>query len=303
MRIPEKTRAHALSLVRDADDRRQVGRFLELCEGYADLERAVIGELRYDLPVHNVEARGGDTAALLDEAARLASAAWRLLDRIPPIGDLGRALEEHSARVFEMPLTTSVAGVFVFAGEIAPSFLLNSRLVPGCAHFTLAHLYAHYLVDNDPYEPRACAMPSLEGTEVERRATAFAHELLMPEMLIRPYIDAGASVDVLAETFELPRSIVLERLAMLGIRARGAAEDDRWGADRGVILPERLVRLALEGIHSDALDVADFAAALRLDEREAIALLRLSASAEGEDSSSGSGKPVNGVSSQEESGP
>jgi Zn-dependent peptidase ImmA (M78 family) len=322
MRVPDPVRAQLLSLVPDDDDRSQVDRFIDLCEGYAELERSILGDLRYDLPVHSVVAEGGTERVLVEEATRLASAAWRLLDRVPPIGDLPRALEEHSARVFEMPMSRAVGGVFLFAGEIAPSFLLNSRLTERASTFMLAHLYGHYLIDNDPYSPQVCVLtrpsaPSAPGggpaSESERRATYFAHEFLMPALLVRRYSEEGATSTVLSETFELPESLVRERMALLGLPEGGSGgEEDQWTGDRGVLVPERLVRLALEGIHADALTVGDFARALRLDERDALGLLRLSASTEdagsegetdGEEADDADERPVNGVSSPPGSDP
>lgn len=277
VRIPDRVRDAVLRHPHlPADDVDAVRRFLVWCEGYAALERAVLDDLQYDLPVHRADVQGGPELQLRNEAIAMARVAWQLLDRQPPIHDLRRALEEHGVRVFGMPLSDEVLGLFFFAGETAPAFLLNSRLGEGAAGVALAHLYAHYLVDNDPYVPEICRPDYDDEHQKEIRAGFFAEELLMPEELIEPIVDSGASVEVVAGVLELPPSIVAERLLALGLPARELPHRDRWTGAGELQLPERMLRLALEGMHADRLGVDEFAASLGLTHDEAVDLLRLS---------------------------
>jgi len=157
---------------------------------------------------------------------------------------------------------------------------VNSRLSPGAERYALAHLYCHYLVDNDPYRPEVCCWPDADdGEEVddsELRADFFAEELLLPEAILAPFLKASATLETMVGYFELPESIVTERLVDLGLPAGPFDVADRWRGRGQVMFPERLVRLALEGIHTDRLDVDEFAQALHLAREDAIVLLRLS---------------------------
>jgi len=283
VRIPDPVRDAVLAHPHlPVDDVEAVRRFLAWCEGYAALERAVLDDLQYDLPVHRAEVTGGAELQLRNEAIAMARVSWQLLEREPPIHDLHRALEEHGVRVFGMPLSDEVLGLFFFAGETAPAFLLNSRQSAGAADVTLAHLYAHYLVDNDPYVPEVCRPEYGDEHQKEIRAGFFAEELLMPEEMIEPMVDAGATVDVLAGVLELPASIVADRLLALGLPAPDLPHTDRWTGGGELQLPERMLRLALEGMHADRLGVDEFAAALGLSREEAVDLLRLSSAPEDE---------------------
>jgi Zn-dependent peptidase ImmA (M78 family) len=277
--IPDAVRTAVLEHpLLPAEDVGAVTRFLTWCEGYAALERAVLGDLSYDLPVHQAKVTGGPDLQLRNEAIAVAQLAWRLLDRRPPIHDLRRALEEHGARVFGMPLSDEMLGLFFFAGETAPAFLINSRLTPGAARLALAHLYGHYLVDNNPYTPEICRPDYGDEHQKEVRAGYFAEELLLPEETLDPMLDAGAGVEVLAQVFELPPSIIADRLLALGHPASERHHTDRWQGGGELELPERMLRLALEGMHQDRLTVDEFATALSLTQNGAIGLLRLSSS-------------------------
>jgi Zn-dependent peptidase ImmA (M78 family) len=277
--VPDATRHQLLTHPRlPQADRARVEDFLALCEGYAELERKVLGDVQYDLPVHRITIRGGGRSNLRREARRLAEAARELLELDFPVMYFHRALERHGVRIFEMPLSREVAGVFFFTGEVAPAFLLNSAEHRGAARFTLAHLYCHYMVDNDPYTPQICLVNEAEPDETQTRAHFFAEELLMPERELGPLLAARSSVEVLASYLDLPPSFISERLRAFGREAPESESDpeDRWIPSRGVVYPERLVRLAFEGMHEDRLDIREFAEALRLGRSEAIRLLRLS---------------------------
>jgi Zn-dependent peptidase ImmA (M78 family) len=275
--VPEATKQQFLTHPRlPPVDRARVETFLALCEGYAELERKVLGDVQYDLPVHRVAIRGGGRSNLRREARGLAEAARELLELDFPVMYFHRALERHGARIFEMPLSRKVAGVFFFAGEVAPAFLLNSAEHRGAARFTLAHLYCHYMVDNDPYTPQICLVNETEPDETQTRAHFFAEDLLMPESEMGPLLDARSSVEVLASYLDLPPSLISERLRELGRESPEPDPEDRWVPSRGVVYPERLVRLAFEGMHEDRLDIREFAEALHLGRSKAIRLLRLS---------------------------
>jgi Zn-dependent peptidase ImmA (M78 family) len=300
-RVGDELRAGLLDHPRlPAVDQETIEGFLDYAEAYAELERTVLGDLRFDLPIHAVPDPGADLEDEVQDPRSLAETARRLLELDLPVAGLHHALEAHGARVFEMPLSDRVAGAFLFAGEIGPTFLVNSRLTPAAARVALAHLYGHFLADRDPYRPEICMLgPEVVGRssdptarldalesetydeedQRERRADRFAAELLMPESLMGPLLEAGTSLGTLADYLDLPLSVVAARVRALrdDEEITGGDPADLWGDDRGTIYPERLVRMALEGIHEDKLDVDDVAAALRIPRTRAIELLRLSA--------------------------
>ncbi len=276
-KIPDPIRRDVLEHAWLAEeDRAVVSRFLDACEVYADLEEHVLGDLSYDLPVHQVPTIGGDERQLREEAEALADAARALLHRESPVRDIAHALEEHGARVYAMPLSRHTRGVFVFAGETAPAFLVNSHLNPRGRSVVLAELYGHYLVDNDPYLPRVMSSDDALVDEAAVRAGFFAEDLLLPSAMLDPLLDEGAGADVIADYADLPPSFVARRLTWLGVDAGVRDARDIWGGSGETLVPERLVGLALEGIHEGRLSVDEFAGVLDLPREAAIDLLRLS---------------------------
>ena len=283
-KIPERTRRDVLAHPWLTDeDRPVVARFLDACETYSDLEQHVLGDLQYDLPVHQVATIGGDERQLREEAELLADAARLLLGREAPVRDLAHALEEHGARIFGMPLSHDTRGLFVFVGEVAPAFLVNSRLNARGRSVVLAELYGHYLADNDPYLPRVMSADDALADEAAMRAGYFAEELLLPVSLLDPLLDESVGTDVIADYVDLPPSFVARRLVSFGVTTDVRAPRDLWGGQGETLFPERLVGLALEGIHEGRLSVDEFADVLQLSREAAIDLLRLSSQ---EDSSS-----------------
>ena len=89
-------------------------------------------------------------------------------------------------------------------------------------------------------------------------------------------MESDTAVKDMADYLDVPPSMVGERLARLGHTVSIGDPSDQWGRSRGVVYPERLVRLALEGIHEGRLDIGEFAEALGLSDKDAIELLRLS---------------------------
>jgi Zn-dependent peptidase ImmA (M78 family) len=270
------------------DDQPTLERFLALCERYAQLEQTVLGDLAFDLPVHGVAVERGDHASLATDAEALADVVRELLSLELPVTALGHALEAHGARIFRMPLERGTLGAFFFAGETAPAFLVNARLAPRATPIALAHLYAHFLVDVDPYEPTVCGAAREGGRTSwsEGFADAFAGALLAPRSAMEPFLDASDEteppVDAIASYLDLPVSFVRRRLGDLGVVGveLDATDADWWDGAEDVVYPERFVALALEGIHEDVLDVDEFASWLELEREAALSLLALSAAPE-----------------------
>lgn len=268
-----------------AGDREVVEQFVAWCEAYAALEQTVLGDLSFDVPVHGVEL-SDDPGLFEADATALAGAAMRLLSLEVPVTRLSHALEAHGARVFRMPLERGVLGAFFFAGETAPAFLVNTRLTDGAARIALAHLYAHFLVDVDPYEPAVCRadVARRRPRATEDLADRFACALLVPVEVVEPFVAATEIEEpveeAIADYLELPVSFVVRRLAALGYDAgdtEDVTDDDWWQERTETVFPERLVALALEGIHEGKIDVDEFSTALGISRDDAIRLLSLSA--------------------------
>ena len=68
-------------------------------------------------------------------------------------GDLMTLLDREGLKVYRplFPEDTPLEGIFLFDAEVGPSLIVNGRLAPLEADFVFSRLYAHYLIDNDPY--------------------------------------------------------------------------------------------------------------------------------------------------------
>jgi Zn-dependent peptidase ImmA (M78 family) len=285
--IPERLRHEALS---HPDlppvDREVVERWLQHAVEYGVLEQIVLDDVRYDVPIHQISVNP-DGATVEEEARELADTARESLDMQDFSEDLVRTLEEKGARVYEMTLSPAVFGLFAFDGETGPAFLLNSCLRPAAARVVLAELYAHFFAHTDPYRVEVVladpATPARDDeAEIRRaRARAFALEFTMPYGLTRSTVESAAGAPVgalMAEMFDVPVSVACARLREFDAEEPTVATDEYLGPDRGDRVPERFIRLALEGMHTDRMSVEELAMQLDVTREEAIDLLRLSSS-------------------------
>ncbi len=141
-----------------------------------------------------------------------------------------------------------IAGVYLHRPGDGRSFVLvNSSDVLVRQRFTVAHELGHWRFDRES----VVVDDDFEGgsTAEERRANAFAAELLLPEAAIgswkpqRPWGESGDDIAALAVTFGLSYDATLWRLRNCGI----ALDDDQLRTRRGEIASEYRTQLATRG--------------------------------------------------------
>lgn len=243
-----------------------------------------VDELGISRPVtaHAVPAIALD-APTADEQGRHAAAQVReqLALGAAPIHDLVDVAEALGAAVLRAPLPEGISGLCV-TSDATSLIAVNSAVTAGHQRFTLAHEIAHHLLDAE----NGVTLDHTEhllgaGGEVERRAQAFAAELLMPAEGIRIHlggrpVDAAAFADLLF-TFGVSTSALSIRLRSLGLitksREREFATEryypkrlalefgylDQWRHERDKVgetdPPRALWRRALEAYQAGRLGV------------------------------------------------
>lgn len=162
-----------------------ISAFQSLCEDYAELERLTGNPLPQRYPdvydVGGTEPERGAEEVATSERLRLG-----LGDG--PIGDIWTLLEaDVGLRIFVPPFASKNAGMFVHTTEYGGCIAVNGRHPEERRRWTVAHEYAHFLVDR--YKPEITVLPNFRRLpESERFADAFARCFLMPASgLIRQF--------------------------------------------------------------------------------------------------------------------
>lgn len=138
-----------------------------------------------------------------------------------PVHDLVDVAEELGAAALHTPLPEGISGLCVMSATKS-MIAVNSTMTVGHQRFTLAHEIAHHLLDAEHGVTldRADHLRG-DGGDMERRAHAFAADLLMPAEGIRVHlaerpVDAAAFADLLF-TFGVSASALSIRLRALGL--------------------------------------------------------------------------------------
>jgi Zn-dependent peptidase ImmA (M78 family)/transcriptional regulator with XRE-family HTH domain len=151
--------------------RKVIVRFDELCRAESEIEEA-LQEPR-SIKLKKVQGMVDSQELAKNERNRLALGTR-------PIRDLRKLLIDQGVRVFTLPIpdipANELSGLSWWHEKYGPCILLNGKNNSGRRQFTLAHEYAHLLL-NDP--PTVCAF-MLDIPE-EQFANRFAAEFLMPE--------------------------------------------------------------------------------------------------------------------------
>lgn len=88
------------------------------------------------------------------------------------------------------------------------------------SNFALAHALGHVVLGhvNDPTVVRQTYVFSLESENLEERAaTAFAIELLLPELILGRLFNSAKNVQELAEAFGVSTVAMSQRISQLGL--------------------------------------------------------------------------------------
>jgi Zn-dependent peptidase ImmA (M78 family)/transcriptional regulator with XRE-family HTH domain len=148
-----------------------------------------------------------------------------------PLDGLRESLEiEVGLRIFLLPLPAHIAGLFVFVEPLGGCVAVNSLHPPERQRWTMAHEYAHLVVDRN--KPEVTRLPGRRRpNETERFAEAFAANFLMPRAgLIRRFGElqqsrtrsvTSASLIQLARSYRVSVQAMALRLEDLALVAEG----------------------------------------------------------------------------------
>ena len=258
---------------------------LDLAERYARIEKKVLGAaaVAYSPTSLEIDAHEqgsqDDTPAFGERIAATERA--RLGLPAGPVLELVRVIEEQGIKVLPRRFPSAYSGGFFFDAKLGPCILVQADASQSAQQYSLAHQYAHFVIDYDPYISTLCGWPDdaalTDSLELRAHATALA--LLMPREDLETYRDAfdvqsgaplqPAFVQQLCVYFELDPEQVFWRLLMLGwIDAPGLQK--LLGRDAelasslrstlptstdAALLPARFVRLVASAFGSGKLDI------------------------------------------------
>lgn len=159
--------------------RAEVDRCVEICREGVRLEALLGREERAGPPAYR-EPAPRSTGEAVAQGERVAEQERRRLALASaPIPDLAELLADQGiwASVADLPGTMS--GVFLHHSSIGMAILVNAQHVRARQRFSLAHEYAHALLDRDRTVGVSSADNSAE--RIEQRANAFAAAFLVPQ--------------------------------------------------------------------------------------------------------------------------
>jgi Zn-dependent peptidase ImmA (M78 family) len=184
------------------------------------------------------------------------------------VGDLAHLLDHEGLKVYRptFPPASPLEGLFLFDVEVGPVFVTRADRPQHAGDFVLARLYAHYLMDSDPYEIRLALGGEEPRNEGDFRAQAFAASFLVSRGGIERYLTAlkrppgdsiaPGEIEQLAAFFEVDRRTILLRLLLMGhlqpedvpslLRSLPPEPGPVDGEEARAPLSDRFVRLALE---------------------------------------------------------
>lgn len=257
---------------------------LGLVERYARIEKLVLGRVNvaYSPASLSVDlAAGGDPYAQGEALAATERARLALPEG--PILDLPRLIEAQGIKIVSCAFPAAgYAGGFFFDSSSGPCILMPAGANESEGLYALAHQYAHFLADIDPYITTLCGFPGLavHDEPVEARAHAAALALLMPQtdlQLYRDALEAGHPGPVSAQLlehlhvyFDLDAEVVLWRLLALKwidaarLKVMLAGYPDLADHLRTpppsvtpgtVLLPDRFVRLVASAFGAGRIDL------------------------------------------------
>jgi len=163
----------------DPEVRIEVDRCIQICREGVSLE-SLLGREERDGPPAYREPVPRSTGEAVAQGERVAEQERRRLELgSAPIADMTELLADQGiwASVVELPQTMS--GLFLHHPSIGMAVLVNAGHVRARQRFSLAHEYAHALMDRN----RVVGVSSADNSRerIEQRANAFAAAFLLPE--------------------------------------------------------------------------------------------------------------------------
>jgi Zn-dependent peptidase ImmA (M78 family)/transcriptional regulator with XRE-family HTH domain len=163
----------------DAKFKGNLRQFLDLCREAMALESALGWSPRHGLPQYDVAAPR-NAAEAIEQGERVAiQERQRIgLGGGLPIENLAAIVYSQGVRTSAADLPDNVAGVAVHHRSIRPAILVNRRQAASARRFSMAHEYAHALLDRKVGVTKRGNSDEL----TEKRANAFAAAFLMPRL-------------------------------------------------------------------------------------------------------------------------
>lgn len=150
-----------------------LGRELTNLERLLDIDRAQLLAATYELPL------AGSKWDAIQQGQRVAAEErQRLAVGYAPIGDLAELLESQGVRTGAVSMPGNLSGLMLSDKNIGVFIVINSDHAPLRQRFSLAHEYAHVLMDRNRTGTLSRSENMADLFEV--RANAFAAEFLMP---------------------------------------------------------------------------------------------------------------------------
>ena len=167
---------------------------LRFVERYARVEKIVVGGVEVHYSPASLAVDLSPDGDPISQGEALAEAERARLE-LPagPVLELQRLIEAQGIKVAPRLFPASeYAGGFFFDSQMGPCILLHAGLSESESLYALAHQYAHFLADFDPYITTLCGLPGTAAIEdsVEARAHATALAFLMPRSDLELYRDA-----------------------------------------------------------------------------------------------------------------
>ncbi len=204
--------AQQAELIKALQDSLALGREMTTLERLLGIDRAQLLTATYDLPVPKSR-----WEAILQGQKVATEERQRLGMGMAPAGDLADLLESQGARAAFVSLPANVSGLTLADVNIGVFVAVNSDHVAVRQRFSLAHEYAHVLMDRD----RSGAISRAENRAelLEVRANAFAAELLMPADGVRQFVHGlgkGAQSRAQVAVFDESEAVQVEQRAAPG---------------------------------------------------------------------------------------
>lgn len=133
-----------------------------------------------------------------------------------PIENLTEVLESEGVRTRLADLAQDISGFTMSAPDLGPLIVVNRNHLLERARYSLAHEYAHVLMDR--HTTGTVSRESERGDLIEVRANSFAANLLMPEKGVRLFL-AGLGKDRMPRT----RAEIFDEGGTVAVELRGNA--------------------------------------------------------------------------------
>jgi Zn-dependent peptidase ImmA (M78 family)/DNA-binding XRE family transcriptional regulator len=262
------------------------------CRQYAVMEEELYGQQQFEVPEYP-RTRG----LAVEQGEWLARQERRRLGLgHQPVRSMVDLLESLGVKLFVRSFhrLSSLAGCYLYATALGPCVMINAEDRPARRRFTLAHEYAHFLVDRTEEASHLCD-PTRRSELREMRANAFAAAFLLPGAGVRDFLSElhvpdgriqaehvvhvmhhfGVSYDAAAwRLLNLDIISRTQRDALMSAQIQGLARALGYEEEPGAAEPppSRRRAVALEAWRNAIISTAKLAELLGLERREIVRL-------------------------------